>query len=129
MVRLQLLREVPVDPVYVDRVDLALDYLEVLVLAQQLRPVDCDHPVVQLREGLVDGAFVDVALVDHLVDVLVGPEEVVQHEAHVGGELDVLLVADLEGLKNERFLLLIFGEVVGEVIAGHHLAGSALISG
>lgn len=127
VVHLELLYEVAVDLVYVDCVYLALDYLEVLVLAQQLRAVDCQDAVVEFCEGVVDGGFVDIALVDHFVDVLVGPEEVVQHEAYVRGELDVFLVVDLEGFEDQRLFFLILGDVVREVVVGYHLAGFALV--
>lgn len=111
-----------------DCVDFALDDLEVLVLAKQLRAVNGDDPVVEFGEGFVDGVFVDVALLDHFVDVLVGPEEVIQDKAHVGGELDIFLVSNLEGFEDQRLFFLTFSHVVGEIVIGHHFAGFALVS-
>ena len=107
----QLLWHEVVDLVDVYEVDVSLDEFVVHVLFQQDLTVEVDDLLIELGQWFVYDILVDIALLYHSCQVLIGMHEVVQDEDHVLGkfELGLLLLEDLWELVH--FLLVVWGEV------------------
>ena len=87
VVYLQLPQNVLISLVYIDHIDLTLDYLIHLIFCQHISPVDLDRSVIQSRQHMHDNIVIYITFLYYLHHLMISTQKILNSKDNITGEL------------------------------------------